>query len=132
MPKLYELRERPAGRTSGGEQQMVAIGRALMAEPRLLAIDELSLGLAPLVVKSLSEFLVRLNEDEGVAVLLIEQNAVLALELCPRAYVLEAGRLVLSGASDELERNETVRSAYLGGGLDVSLEDLGTDTEPSP
>jgi branched-chain amino acid transport system ATP-binding protein len=132
MPKLYELRERPAGRTSGGEQQMVAIGRALMAEPRLLAIDELSLGLAPLVVKSLSEFLVRLNEDEGVAILLVEQNAVLALELCPRAYVLEAGRLVLSGASDELERNETVRSAYLGGGLDVSLEDLGTDAEPSP
>jgi branched-chain amino acid transport system ATP-binding protein len=131
MPKLHELRERPAGRTSGGEQQMVAIGRALMAEPRLLAIDELSLGLAPLVVQSLSEFLLRLNEEEGVAVLLVEQNAVLALELCPRAYVLEAGRLVLSGSSTELERNETVRSAYLGGGLDVSLDELGTDGEKS-
>jgi branched-chain amino acid transport system ATP-binding protein len=132
MPKLYELRERPAGSTSGGEQQMVAIGRALMAEPRLLAIDELSLGLAPLVVESLSEFLVRLNEEEGVAILLVEQNAVLALELCPRAYVLEAGRLVLSGPSTELERDEGVRRAYLGGGLDVELDGLGADEEPAP
>jgi branched-chain amino acid transport system ATP-binding protein len=131
MPKLHELRERPAGRTSGGEQQMVAIGRALMAEPRLLAIDELSLGLAPLVVQSLSEFLLRLNEDEGVALLLVEQNAVLALELSARAYVLEAGRLVLAGRSEELERNETVRSAYLGGGLDVGEADSGPQTEPS-
>ena len=131
MPKLHDLRERPAGRTSGGEQQMVAIGRALMAEPRLLAIDELSLGLAPLVVQSLSEFLLRLNEDEGVALLLVEQNAVLALELSARAYVLEAGRLVLAGRSEELERNETVRSAYLGGGLDVGEADSGPQTEPS-
>jgi branched-chain amino acid transport system ATP-binding protein len=132
MPKLRELRERPAGQTSGGEQQMVAIGRALMAEPRLLAIDELSLGLAPLVVQSLSEFLVRLNEEEGVAILLVEQNAVLALELCPRAYVLEAGRLVLSGPSAELERNETVRSAYLGGGLDVDLDEPRAAAGPEP
>jgi branched-chain amino acid transport system ATP-binding protein len=120
MPKLHELRERPAGQTSGGEQQMVAIGRALMAEPRLLAVDELSLGLAPLVVASLAEFLRRLNEEEGVALLLVEQNAHLAFELCPRAYVLEAGRLVLSGPSDELAANESVRSAYLGGGLEAA------------
>ena len=123
MPKLHELRERPAGQTSGGEQQMVAIGRALMAEPRLLAIDELSLGLAPLIVQSLGEFLLRLNEEDGVALLLVEQNAALAFELCARAYVLEAGRLVLEGPSEELQRNETVRSAYLGGGLSAAAED---------
>jgi branched-chain amino acid transport system ATP-binding protein len=119
LPALRELRARPAGQTSGGEQQMVAIGRALMAEPRLLAVDELSLGLAPLVVQSLSAFLRKLNEDEGVALLLVEQNALLAFELCERAYVLEAGRSVLSGTSAELEKNELVRRAYLGGGLEV-------------
>ena len=119
MPKLRELRDRPAGQTSGGEQQMVAIGRALMAEPRLLAVDELSLGLAPIVVQGLAEFLVRLNEEEGVALLLVEQNALLAFELCSRAYVLEAGRLALSGPSAELQTDEAVRAAYLGGGLQV-------------
>ena len=120
LPKLRELRDRPAGQTSGGEQQMIAIGRALMAEPRLLAVDELSLGLAPLVVQGLSEFLQRLNEEEGVALLLVEQNAALAFSLCERAYVLEAGRCVLEGPSAELERNELVRTAYLGGGLEVA------------
>jgi branched-chain amino acid transport system ATP-binding protein len=120
LPVLRELRERSAGQTSGGEQQMVAIGRALMAQPRLLAVDELSLGLAPMVVQNLSEFLRALNEQEGVALLLVEQNAHLAFELCPRAYVLEAGRCVLSGESADLERNELVRTAYLGGGLEVT------------
>ncbi len=119
LPKLRELRDRSAGRTSGGEQQMVAIGRALMAAPRVLAIDELSLGLAPVVVQQLTEFLRTLNENEGVAILLVEQSALLAFELCERAYVLEAGRLVLEGASAELARNPRVRSAYLGGSLEV-------------
>ncbi len=125
MPGLHELRERPAGRISGGEQQMVAIGRALMAEPRLLAIDELSLGLGPIVVRSLAEFLLRLNEEEGVALLLVEQNAALAFELCTRAYVLEAGRLVLAGPSGELRTSESLRSAYLGGGLEAGEPDAG-------
>jgi branched-chain amino acid transport system ATP-binding protein len=115
LPKLRELRERPAGRTSGGEQQMVAIGRALMARPRLLAIDELSLGLAPVLVQSLAEFLVRLNEEEGVAILLVDQSASLAFSLCERAYVLETGRIVLDGVSRDLEGRSEVRSAYLGG-----------------
>jgi branched-chain amino acid transport system ATP-binding protein len=115
LPALRELRNRPAGQTSGGEQQMVAIGRALMAEPRLLAIDELSLGLGPIVVQGLSEFLLKLNEDEDVAILLVEQNALLAFELCERAYVLEAGRVALAGSSSELRENERVQAAYLGG-----------------
>jgi branched-chain amino acid transport system ATP-binding protein len=116
LPKLYELRDRPAGRTSGGEQQMVAIGRALMAEPRALAIDELSLGLAPLVVEQLVEFLHRLNEEDGVAILLVEQNALLAFDLCERAYVLETGRIVLEGESNQIRDRSEVHSAYLGAG----------------
>jgi branched-chain amino acid transport system ATP-binding protein len=114
LPQLRDLRERPAGRTSGGEQQMVAIGRALMAEPRLLAIDELSLGLAPLVVDQLVEFLVRLNTEEGVAILLVDQNARLAFGLCERAYVLETGRLAVEGPTAELQTRPEVRRAYLG------------------
>ena len=95
---------------------MVAIGRALMARPRLLAIDELSLGLAPLLVQSLAEFLVRLNEEDGVAILLVDQSASLAFSLCERAYVLETGRVALEGASSDLAGRAEVRSAYLGGG----------------
>jgi branched-chain amino acid transport system ATP-binding protein len=116
LPKLHELRDRPAGRTSGGEQQMVAIGRALMAEPQALAIDELSLGLAPMVVEQLVEFLHRLNDEEHVAILLVEQNALLAFDLCERAYVLETGRVVLEGESRQIRDRPEVHSAYLGGG----------------
>ncbi|MBV9596551.1 MAG: ABC transporter ATP-binding protein [Chloroflexi bacterium] len=118
FPPLRELRRRVAGTLSGGEQQMVAVGRALMAEPDLLAVDELSLGLAPLVVDDLAEHVLRLNREHGMAVLLVEQNARLALELCPRAYVLEAGRIALSGGSAELSGSQAVRAAYLGGAAD--------------
>ena len=116
LPKLYELRDRPAGRTSGGEQQMVAIGRALMAEPRALAIDELSLGLAPLIVEQLVEFLRRLNDEEQVAILLVEQNALLAFDFCTRAYVLETGRVVLAGPTAEIRHRPEIHGAYLGDG----------------
>ncbi|WP_459717107.1 ABC transporter ATP-binding protein [Actinophytocola sp. KF-1] len=113
LPRLAELRHRRAGTLSGGEQQMVAVGRALMSRPDVLAVDELSLGLAPLVVADLVRHLRELNETRGLAVLLIEQNARLALELCTRAYVLEAGRIVAAGPSDELAAG--VAAAYLGG-----------------
>ena len=113
LPRLAELRHRRAGTLSGGEQQMVAVGRALMSRPDVLAVDELSLGLAPLVVADLVRHLRELNETRGLAVLLIEQNARLALELCSRAYVLEAGRIVAGGPSDELAAG--VAAAYLGG-----------------
>ncbi len=118
---LRELRYRTAGTLSGGEQQMVAVGRALMGEPDLLAVDELSLGLAPMVVDDLAEHLLRLNREQGTAVLLVEQNARLALELCPRAYVLEAGRIVLAGSSAELAASPAVQAAYLGGATDEAV-----------
>jgi branched-chain amino acid transport system ATP-binding protein len=121
FPRLVELRRRLAGTLSGGEQQMVAVGRALMAQPDLLAVDELSLGLAPMVVDELAHHLVELNRDTGMAVLLVEQNARLALELCPRAYVLETGRISLSGPSAELAESPAVRAAYLGGALDEAV-----------
>jgi branched-chain amino acid transport system ATP-binding protein len=118
FPALRELRRRLAGTLSGGEQQMVAVGRALMGEPDLLAVDELSLGLAPMVVDDLAEHLTSLNRERGMSVLLVEQNARLALDLCPRAYVLEAGRIASSGTSAELARSAAVRAAYLGGAAD--------------
>jgi branched-chain amino acid transport system ATP-binding protein len=113
-----QLRQRAAGSLSGGEQQMVAVGRALMAQPDLLAVDELSLGLAPMVVDDLAGHLVRLNRERGMSVLLVEQNARLALELCPRAYVLEAGRIALAGTRAELADSPAVRAAYFGAAPD--------------
>jgi branched-chain amino acid transport system ATP-binding protein len=115
LPGLDGLRRNRAGLLSGGQQQMVAIGRALMARPDVLVVDELSLGLAPLVVDELVGHLRTLNAERGLAVLLIEQNARLALTLCRRAYVLEAGRVVLHGPAGDLARDPRVTAAYLGG-----------------
>jgi branched-chain amino acid transport system ATP-binding protein len=115
LPDLERMARQPAGTLSGGQQQMVAVGRALMADPDILAVDELSLGLAPIVVADLARHLRELNESRGTAVLLIEQNARLAFDLCDRAYVLESGVISASGSSAELSRSEAITRAYLGG-----------------
>ena len=114
FPILRERRRQLASALSGGQQQMLAIGRALMGCPRLLLLDEPSLGLAPLVVEQIFAVLARIAGEEGVTILLVEQNAHLALGLASRAYVLEAGRVVGAGASAELLADEGVRRAYLG------------------
>jgi branched-chain amino acid transport system ATP-binding protein len=114
FPRLAERRRQQAGTLSGGEQQMLAVSRALMLAPKLLLLDEPSFGLAPLLVQELFAILKRINEREGVSMLLVEQNAAIALELAHSAYLIETGRVVLSGSSDELRRNEAVRKAYLG------------------
>jgi len=114
LPALAPLAKRKAGTLSGGQQQMVAVGRALMADPDILLVDELSLGLAPVIVAELADQLRSLHETRGMAVLLIEQDARLAFDLCERAYVLENGRIVTSGSSAELSRSDDVRRAYLG------------------
>src|SRR4029450_12754083 len=103
-----------AATLSGGEQQMLAIARALMARPKLLLLDEPSLGLAPLVAQSIFRMVQTINRDLGMAVVLVEQNAVAALDISHRAYVLEAGRVAVGGASAELKEHEGVRRSYLG------------------
>jgi len=114
FPRLEERRDQQAGTLSGGEQQMLALGRALMARPRLLLLDEPSLGLAPLVVREIFVALERMRAEDGVAILVVEQNARLALRAAQRAYVLEVGRVVVEGEAEELRRNESVRKSYLG------------------
>jgi branched-chain amino acid transport system ATP-binding protein len=114
FPRLAERRRQQAGTLSGGEQQMLAVARALMLAPKLLLLDEPSFGLAPLLVRELFEILKRINEGEGVSMLLVEQNAAIALELADSAYLIETGRVVLSGSSEELRRDDGVRKAYLG------------------
>lgn len=115
FPRLKERAQQIAGTLSGGEQQMLAIGRALMSRPKLLLLDEPSLGLAPLLVKTIFEKIVEINREQGLTILLVEQNANLALEISHFGYVLETGKVVLQGDSAELRLNPRVKSAYLGG-----------------
>jgi branched-chain amino acid transport system ATP-binding protein len=115
FPRLHERRSQHAGTMSGGEQQMCAIGRALMARPKLLLLDEPSMGLAPIFVDRIFETIIAVNK-EGTPVLLVEQNALMALEVARRAYVMETGAIALEGPASELKTNEKVRATYLGEG----------------
>ncbi|CAH0174333.1 MULTISPECIES: ABC transporter ATP-binding protein [Peribacillus] len=114
FPRLLERLKQQSGTLSGGEQQMLAMGRALMAKPRLLLLDEPSMGLAPLLVKQIFNIIEEINKT-GTTILLVEQNANLALSIADRAYVVETGRIVLSGKSEELTASEEIKNAYLGG-----------------
>lgn len=120
FPRLRERRVQTAGFLSGGEQQMLAIGRALMAHPRLVMLDEPSLGLAPLLVEEIFQIVRRINQEQATTILLVEQNARLALDVADYAYIMESGRIVLSGTPDELKNNADVREFYLG------LNEVGT------
>jgi branched-chain amino acid transport system ATP-binding protein len=114
FPWIERRRDQASATLSGGEQQMLALGRALVSRPRLLMLDEPSLGLAPTVVRELFATVRRLNEDDGLTVLVVEQNARIALDVASRAYVLEVGKVAVEGTSDELARHESVRKSYLG------------------
>ena len=115
FPRLKEREKQVAGTLSGGEQQMLAIGRALMSQPKFLMMDEPSLGIAPLLVKTIFEKIVEINRERGITILLVEQNANLALEISHHAYVLETGRVILEGDSAALRQNPEIKRAYLGG-----------------
>ena len=114
FPRLHERRGQRAGSLSGGEQQMLAIARALMSRPKLLLCDEPSLGLAPLITQELFGVIARLNQEDGLSVLLVEQNANLAMEIASRVYLLETGSIVATGSADELSADDAIRKAYLG------------------
>ena len=114
FPRVGERLDQQAGTLSGGEQQMLAVARALMLRPRLMLLDEPSFGLAPLIVRDLFKILGKINREHKVTILVVEQNAQLALELADQAYVIETGRIVMSGKADEIADNEDVRKSYLG------------------
>jgi branched-chain amino acid transport system ATP-binding protein len=114
FPILQERRQQQAGTLSGGEQQMLAVGRALMLRPRLMLLDEPSFGLAPMIVQDIFSILKVINQEDRVSMLLVEQNAALALQLADHAYLLETGNIVLSGTSDVIQNDATVRRSYLG------------------
>ena len=123
FPKLLERRQSSAGWLSGGEQQMLALGRALIGRPQLLLVDELSLGLAPLIVKEIYMQLRKVGEELGTAMLVVEQNARLALEFAATAYILNSGRVVLSGTAAELSANDAIKESYLGSGKKVLADE---------
>ncbi len=114
FPRLEERRKQPGGTLSGGEQQMLAMGRALMSKPKIMLLDEPSMGLSPLLVKEIFSIIKEIN-DNGTSILLVEQNAKMALSIAKRAYVIETGRIVMSGTGEELLNSEDIRKAYLGG-----------------
>ncbi|MCP5096423.1 MAG: ABC transporter ATP-binding protein, partial [Chloroflexi bacterium] len=120
FPRLQERRRQTAGYLSGGEQQMLAIGRSLMAKPKLIMLDEPSLGLAPLLVRDIFNIITRINQEQGTTILLVEQNARIALDMADYAYIMENGRIVLEGTSENLTNNADVREFYLG------LNEVGT------
>lgn len=115
FPRLKERRSQPAGTLSGGEQQMLAIGRALMCKPKMLLLDEPSMGLSPLLVKEIFHIIRTINKEQGVTVLLVEQNAKMALNIADRGYVLETGNITMEGKASDLVNDPAVKSAYLGG-----------------
>ncbi|MBN9003925.1 MAG: ABC transporter ATP-binding protein [Rhizobiales bacterium] len=124
FPRLHERRATPAGYLSGGEQQMLAIGRALMTQPKLLMLDEPSLGLAPFLVAEIFQILSRINREEGLSILLVEQNAIAALEIVSHGYLIESGRIVMHDSAEALKRNPDIQEFYLGGAENKNFRDI--------
>ncbi len=124
FPRLYERRSSEAGYLSGGEQQMLAIGRALMTQPKLLMLDEPSLGLAPFLVAEIFEIIRNINKEEGLSVLLVEQNAVAALEIVSHGYLIESGRIVMHDTAQALKKNPDIQEFYLGGSKGRNFHDI--------